>query len=280
MNRRDILAFAGGMALGALVPRAQAATARVALVLGGGGCRAHGHIGVIRILDKNRLKPDLVVGTSAGSLVGALYCAGLNADQLERIGQKLGMNPMRDWIFPKLGLFGGDAVRRFVVENIGQRTIESLAIPFAAIATDLRTGGMAVFGRGDVGIAVQASSSIPGLIDPARIGDGLYVDGSLVAPVAVRAARSLGADRVVAVDVTFPPQEAELGGPFDALYQGFSIVTRRLALDERATADVLIAPRLPLHNDMEPATLRALVEAGERSALEALPQLRGVFAAS
>lgn len=278
MNRRDVLlALAAAATLGAGVTGALAAPARVALVLGGGGCRGHGHIGVIRVLEKHGLKPDLVVGSIAGSLVGALYAAGMSADQIERYGQKLGSNLLRDWIFPKLGLFGGDAIRRFVVERVGALKIESMATRFAAVATDLQNGETRIFDRGDLGLAVQASSSIPGLIEPVRIGERFYVDGNLAAPVPVRAARRLGATRVIAVDVTFPPDQANLGDPFDALYQGFSIVTHRLAQEERAMADVVIAPQLPEHNEMGPATLKALVAAGERSALEAMPILRRLF---
>ena len=278
MKRRDVLALAAGAALGAGASHVRAAPARVALVLGGGGCRGHGHIGVIRVLEKNGLKPDLVVGSSAGSLVGALYAAGMTSDQIERYGQQLSSNLLRDWIFPKLGLFGGDAIRRFVVDRVGALKIESLPTRFAAVATDLKSGEPAIFDRGDLGLAVQASSSIPGLLEPVRIGERLYVDGNLAAPVPVRAARRLGASRVIAVDVTFPPEQANLGDPFDALYQAFAILTRRLALEERATADLAIAPQLPEHNSMEPATLKALVEAGERGALDALPKLRMLFA--
>lgn len=280
MNRRDVLALAVGTALGAGTSGANAARASVALVLGGGGCRGHGHIGVIRALEKNGLKPNLVVGSSVGSLVGALYAAGMSADRIERAGQQLGSNMLRDWIFPKLGLFGGDAIRRFVVEQIGSRSIESLPMRFAAVATDLKSGELAVFDRGELGLAVQASSSLPGLIEPVRIGERLYVDGNLAGPVPVRTARRLGAKRVIAVDVTFPPEQADLGDPYDALYQAFSILTRRLALEERATADLVIAPQLREHNDMGTGTLKALVEAGERSTLEAMPKLRKLFPAT
>lgn len=277
MNRRDVLALGVGAALGAGAPDTSAAPARVALVLGGGGCRGHGHIGVIRVLENNGLRPDLVVGSSAGSLVAALYAAGLSADQIERSGQVLGSSTLRDWIFPKLGLFGGDAIRRFVVEQVGSRSIESLPMRFAAVATDLKNGEAAVFDHGDLGLAVQASSSLPGLIEPVRIGGRLYVDGNLAAPVPVRAARRLGAKRVIAVDVTFPPEQADLGDPYDALYQAFSILTHKLALDERARADLVIVPVLPEHNEMGPATLKALVEAGERTAVAVLPKIRALF---
>lgn len=278
MKRRDVLALAVGTTvsatLGWAIRDAQAAPVRVALVLGGGGCRAHSHIGVIRVLEKHGLKPDMVVGTSAGSLVGALYAAGITSDKLERFGQNLESRRLRDWVFPDLGLFGGDAIRRFVVERIGALRIEALPMRFAAIATDLKSGALQILDQGDLGLAVQASSSIPGLIEPVRIGNRLFVDGSLASPVPVGAARRLGAKHVIAVDVSFPPEHAVLDGPADALYQAFSILTRRLALEERATADLTIAPRLPVHNDMKPETLKALVASGEQAALEVLPKLR------
>ena len=178
MKRRDVLTLAVGAAVGAGVSRALAAPARVALVLGGGGCRGHGHIGAIRALEKHGLKPDLVVGSSAGSLVGALYAAGMTSDQIERHGQRLGANLLRDWVFPKLGLFGGDAIRRFVTDRVGPLRIESMPMRFAAVATDLRSGELAIFDHGDLGFAVQASGSLPGLIEPARAGERLYVDGN------------------------------------------------------------------------------------------------------
>ena len=276
MNRRDFVRIAAGLAVTGAAS-AQRPRPRVALVLGGGGCRGHGHIGVIRALEKHGLKPDLVVGSSAGSLVGALYAAGLSADQLEQLGSRMTPNMLRDWIFPKLGIFGGDGIRRFVNDRVKRRTIESLPLPFAAVATDLRTGEMVILDRGDLGLAVQASSSAPGLLEPVRIGKRVLVDGNLAAPVPVEAARRLGARAVVAVDVTFPPEQADLGDPFDALYQGFSILTRKLALDERSRADLMIEPKLPEHHDMSQATLKSLVDAGERAALEAMPRIRALF---
>ena len=276
MNRRDFVRIAAGLAVTGAAS-AQRPRPRVALVLGGGGCRGHGHVGVIRALEKHGLKPDLVVGSSAGSLVGALYAAGLSADQLEQLGSRMTPNMLRDWIFPKLGIFGGDGIRRFVNDRVKRRTIESLPLPFAAVATDLRTGEMVILDRGDLGLAVQASSSAPGLLEPVRIGKRVLVDGNLAAPVPVEAARRLGARAVVAVDVTFPPEQADLGDPFDALYQGFSILTRKLALDERSRADLMIEPKLPEHHDMSQATLKSLVDAGERAALEAMPRIRALF---
>lgn len=277
MKRRQFLAGTAALAAATRV-RAQPRPGKVALVLGGGGCRGYGHIGVLRVLDQHGLKPDLVVGSSVGALVGAFYAAGKSADEIENYGGKLNPNMLRGWIFPKLGLFSGRGIRRFVAERAGSGTIESLPVRFAAVATDLLSGEAKILDRGDLGLAVQASASAPGLLEPVRIGGRPYVDGNLVAPVPVDAARKLGAARVVAVDVTFPPEQANLEDPFDALYQGFSILTRKLAEEERARADLVIAPPIPEHHDMLPDTLKAIIAAGERAAAAALPGLRRLFA--
>jgi NTE family protein len=134
-----------------------------------------------------------------------------------------------------------------------------------------------VIDRGDVGLAVQASSSLPGLFEPVRVNGRLCVDGNLSAPVPVSVARKLGALRVIAVDITFPPAEAKLSDPIDALYQGFSILTRRLAKAERETADVMIEPPIPVHNDMRPSTLKAMIDAGEKATLALMPAISKLF---
>lgn len=282
MNRRGFLRLAAAGTLTAPLANARAAASKpgTALVLGGGGCRGYGHIGVLRVLERERLKPDLIVGSSVGSLVGAFYAAGTPVEQIERFGRRMKPNTLRDWIFPKLGVFGGAGIRRFVTQRIGVRTIESLPARFAVVATDLRNGAVTILERGDLGRAVQASSSAPGLLEPVRIGSRLLVEGNLSAAVPVDAAKKLGATRVVAVDVTFPPEQADLDDPFDALYQGFSILTRKLALEERRRADLLIEPNLPEHNDMSQQTVSALIDAGERAGIAALPALRKIFSSA
>lgn len=278
-RRRLLGAALAGAGLAASGQILSAQQPHVALVLGGGGCRGYGHIGVLRVIERDGLRPDLVVGSSAGSLVGALYAAGLSSDQIERYGERLSPNLLRAWIFPKLGLFGGENIARFVRDRARVRDIESLPVRFAAVATDLRSGEPVILDRGDLGRAVQASSSAPGLLEPVRIGGRLLVDGNLAAAVPVDAARRLGARRVIAVDVSFPPEQADLDDPFDALYQGFSILTRKLAMEERGRADLMIEPKLPEHHDMSRTTLKSLIDAGQRAALEALPQIRSIFRA-
>lgn len=251
--------------------------ARVALVLGSGGCRGHAHIGVIRVFEEQGLKPDLIVGCSAGSLVGAFHAAGMSASELERHGGTMDSKMMREWTLPRLGIFGGNRISRFVNERIGRRSIESLPTRYAAVATDLNSGELVLIDRGDVATAVQASSSAPGLVEPVLIGERLCVDGSLVAPVPVGIARTLGARYVIACDVSFPPREATIADPFDALYQGFSILTRGLAREQRTRADIVIAPRIPVHRDMRPATVAALINAGEMAARNHIADIRRLF---
>jgi NTE family protein len=281
MMRRRLLAGMAALAAAPAFARVQGRAATgVALVLGAGGCRGYGHIGVIRVLEQEGLKPSLVVGSSVGALVGALYAAGLSAEQLEQAGAGASHNMLRNWVFPfTLGMFSGDEIRRFVESKIGRTSIEMLLSPFAVAATNLRSGDMRLFRRGDVARAVQASASAPGLLEPVEIEGELYVEGALTAPLPVSAARALGVRRVLAVDVSFPPEEADLKDPFDALYQGFSILTRELAMEERARADVCLTPPIPRHDDMKPATLKAIVDAGEQSAREALPAIRRLFKA-
>jgi NTE family protein len=277
MKRRQFLAVTAGLAL---ADRAGAAARhKSALVLGGGGCRGYAHLGVLRVLEREGLRPDLIVGSSAGSLVGVLYAAGLSTERIAKLGEGLTPNLLRDWIYPNLGIFSGAGIARFVRRHIGVRRIETLPMRFAAVATDLRLGERVVLERGDSALAVQASSSAPGLLEPVILEGRLLVDGNIVAPVPVSAARALGARQVAAVDVTFPPDEASLSDPFDALYQGFSILTRKLALEERNLADVALAPVIPEHHSMSAAVIAEHVRAGEQEAMKALPRLREVFAA-
>lgn len=277
MHRRTFITLPfAALATPAVRPRAAAGT-NTALVLSGGGCRGYSHIGVLQVMQEARLKPDLVVGSSSGALVGALYAAGVPVDRMTALGQSLSTNLLRDWIFPRLGIFGGGSIAKFVRKEVGERAVESLPMRFAAIATDLRNGDMVVLDRGDLTTAVQASGSVPGLLEPVRIGDRLCVDGNLSSPVPVRAARALGAARVVAVDVTFPPDDADLKDPFDALYQGFSILTRRIALEERRAADVVIEPAIPPYHDMSAKVIREHIDAGRAAASHALPSLRELF---
>jgi NTE family protein len=193
LRRRDFMVLAAALPLADRTIAHPGSAKGVALVLGGGGCRGYGHIGVLRALDAAGLRPDIVVGSSVGALVGGLYAAGLKVSQLEHFGESFSPNILRSWIIPKLGLFGGDGIARFVRKHASQRNIQDLQTRFAAVATDLLTGEAVLIDRGELGIAVQASASAPGLLEPVRKDGRALVEGNLSLPVPVTAARQLGA---------------------------------------------------------------------------------------
>ncbi|MBL8381248.1 MAG: patatin-like phospholipase family protein [Burkholderiales bacterium] len=226
---------------------------RLALVLSGGSARGFAHIGVIAALEGAGIRPDLVVGTSAGSLVGALYASGMDAAALERVSREAdgALVGDADWWrllrLKSLGLFTGHALHAFVARHVGARPIEGMPIPFAAVATDMYSGAAAAFTHGDTGRAVHASCAIPGVFEPVEIGARLYGDGGLSSPLPARIARALGARVVVAVDVVYPPADsAAPRNPLDLLFQTFLIQTWRLKEAELAAADIIVRPDIPV----------------------------------
>lgn len=253
---------------------------RVGLALGGGAAKGFAHIGVIRALEANGIAVDMVAGTSAGSVVGAMYAGGLDAVALQERAVALDEAEIRDVRLFSGGLLQGLKLQDYVNAQVGNRPIERLGKPFAAVATRLDTGERTVFVRGNAGQAVRASSAVPGVFEPARIGGHSYVDGGVTSPVPVDAARQLGADVVIAVDISTRASGEVPGHMLGIVNQSLAIMGERLGREERARADVVIRPGV---NDIGPADFsqraRAIAE-GERAALAALPQVREAIAAA
>lgn len=179
----------------------------VGIALGSGATRGFAHVGVLNALERNGIVPDIVVGTSAGAVTGVLYAGGIRGERLEDVALQLRRAQLADWSYTGRGLIRGVALQNFINARLGNRRIEELETVFAATATDLDSGALVVFTRGDAGLAVRASSTIPGLVNPVTINGRDYVDGGLVTKVPVQIARQLGADFVIAVDVSRPPRE-------------------------------------------------------------------------
>lgn len=247
---------------------------KVALVLGGGGARGFAHVGVLKMLDAQGLKPDLIVGTSAGSVAGALYAAGYNGFDLQQMAFELDRATITDWSMFGKGLIRGDALQNFVNQAVKNRPIEALNIPFACVATRIDTGQATLFQRGNVGQAVRASSSVPGIFQPTLIGNVEYVDGGLVSPVPIRYARQLGANFVIAVDVSTPPNPATTTGKFDVLMRTFEIMGQSIRDAELPQADVVIRPDLTGITASNFESKQQAILQGERAALAAMVQIR------
>jgi NTE family protein len=257
----------------------------VALVLSGGAARGYAHVGVIRALEANGLRPAIIVGSSSGSIVGSLYASGLSILELEKAMGELGGGTFNDWILPSLwflpgekGFIKGDKLHRFIDDRARHHMIERFPIRFAAVATDLRTGESKIFNAGDVGAAVRASVAVPGVIAPAEIGGHLYGDGQISSPVPVGAARRLGARKIIAVDVIYPPGDAFISSAIGVLFQSFAISTSHLKEFEIAQADVVISPVLPrTEGQLSFGDRERLIAAGELAALQAMDRIRPLF---
>ena len=247
---------------------------RIGLALGGGAARGFAHIGVIQVLEEAGIRPDLVVGTSAGSLVAALYAAGRSGTELARVALLMDESAITDWAFPGRGLIRGEALAKYVREQTGGRTIEQLPLPLGIVATDLDNGSGTLFQRGDVGVAVRASSAVPAVFQPVRIGNREYVDGGLVAPVPVRFARQMGAELVIAVDISSPPDGNATSDPFKMLLQTFAIMGRSINQWELKDADIVLRPRLVGVSSADFTARRQAIESGREAAMAQLPALR------
>lgn len=241
LSSLPLLALPGCVTTGSAPPPVPAPV-RIGLALGGGAARGFVHIGVIKALEAQGIVPDIVVGTSAGSVVGSLYAAGLTGFELQKVAMQMEEGQVGDWSLPDRGVIKGEALQNFVNKVVGGRPLEKLSRTFGAVATDLQTGEQVVFRTGNTGMAVRASSSVPGVFQPVRINGREYVDGGLVSPVPARAARTMGASFVIAVDISARPRDGKTQGTLDVLLQTFAIMGQTIARHELADADLVIRP--------------------------------------
>lgn len=246
----------------------------IALALGGGAAKGFAHIGVIKALEAQGIVPDIIVGTSAGSVVGAMYAAGKSGFELQTLAISLDESQVSDWSLPDRGVLKGDALAAFINKAVGNTPIEKLAKKFGAVATDLASGEPIVFRSGDTGTAVRASSSVPGVFQPVAIRGREYVDGGLVSPVPVRFAHAMGANFVIAVDISNKPQTGKTKSSLDVLLQTFAIMGQSLNRNELPQADIVIRPDISQLASADFKTRHLAVLEGEKAAALALPTLK------
>ena len=249
---------------------------KLGLALGGGAARGFAHVGVIAVLEEAGLRPQLVVGTSAGSLVAAMYASGKSSAQLQQTALNLEEVAITDWMLPLVGrgMFRGDALARYVNDLVAGRLIENMAMPLGIVATDLHSGEAVLFQRGDTGTAVRASSAVPAVFVPVKIGTREYVDGGLVAPVPVKFARQMGADVVLAVDISAPPEGNAADGTLQILLQTFAIMGKTINQYELQGADVVVRPSPQGLKSADFSARQRAIDAGRAAMLAALPALR------
>ena len=255
---------------------------RLGLALGGGAARGFAHVGVIQVLEQAGIRPDLVVGTSAGSLVAAMYASGMNGAQLEKAALTMEEATLTDWTLPILGrgMLRGEALSRYVRKAVDGKLIEQMKLPLGVLATDLSNGQGVLFRRGDTAMAVRASSAVPGVFTPVTIAGRDYVDGGLVAPVPVRQARDMGAEVVLAVDISSPPEGNAANGSVQILLQTFAIMGQSINRHELADAEVVVRPALKGVGSADFSARQRSIVAGRAAMQAALPQLKAQLARS
>ena len=255
---------------------------KIGLALGGGAARGFAHVGVIAVLEEAGIKPQLVVGTSAGSLVAALYASGKTSAQLQQTALNMDEVAITDWMLPIIGrgVFRGDALARYVNELVASRLMENMVIPLGIVATDLGNGNAVLFQKGDTGTAVRASSAVPTVFVPVKINGRDYVDGGLVSPVPVRFARQMGADVVIAVDISNPPEANMADGTLQILLQTFAIMGKSINDYELKGADVVVRPSLVGLKSADFSSRQRAIDAGRAAMLAALPALKARLAAA
>ena len=250
----------------------------VALVLGSGGARGYAHIGVIKVLEQQGIRPDFIVGTSAGSIVGSIYASGKTADELRDIALNMKANDVRDIKLDMKGFFDGKKVENYVNQQVNNTPLELLKTPMYVVATELKEGKKVVFNYGNTGQAVRASVSIPSMFVPTKIGEDEYVDGGLVSPVPVDVARDLGADIIIAVDILAQPMHTETSNVWGMFNQNINIMQNHLAREELKHANIVIQPDLREKGHIFDVKGREMtIQAGIDAAQNQLQQISMVF---
>ena len=243
----------------------------VALALGGGASKGFAHIGVIKVLRQNNIPIDMVTGTSAGAVVGSLYASGMSPDRLELEAEILEKADVVDLTLSTTGFIKGQKLQDYINRKVGGRAIQDLPVKFAAVATDFSSGKMVAFNR--------ASVSIPNVFQPAVIGGHKYVDGGLSAPVPVTAARNMGANVVIAVDISARPAKLSTSGFFAYLDQSLNIMSVSALNQELSKATVVIKPKVQQLGAVGGFDQKhQAIKFGEEAARAALPQIRAALA--
>ena len=286
---------------------------RLGLALSSGGARGSAHVGVLKVLEEHGIVPDVIAGSSMGAQVGGVYAAGVPIADLEDLFRSSSSGRVIRTLMPTIpwsGWSSGREVSRFLHRLVGDRRIEDLALPFAAVATDLQSGQPHVIESGPLASAIRASLSVPGLFTPVWIDEHLLIDGGVSNPLPIDVARRLGADVVIAVDTLVEPSEVKMSGipsfgtrepslgvvgtvrpsanerrfhpsVFSVLFQMSTVFQKRLAnlMAAGCPPDVLIQPDF----SSDPPTytnVGCAIEAGEEAARRALPEIRRALSAT
>jgi NTE family protein len=248
---------------------------KIGLALGGGGARGVAHLGVLKVLEREGIQPDFVAGVSAGSIVGAGYCAGMSVAEMEEVALGLQWSKLGRLVRPRLGFFDSQRLESYVAEIIGDFQFADLSTPFAAVAADILTGQLVVLEEGSVAWAVRASCALPGIFTPVERGDQLLVDGGTINNLPVSVAREMGADYVIAVDLLPPPQDRHPRPQnlFEMWSLSFYALLRATHVEGKE-ADCLITPAVSSYGLFEFSKIEEMLPKGVEAAEAKMDQIK------
>ena len=244
---------------------------RTALVLGSGGPRGFAHVGVLKVLEAAGIEPALIVGSSAGAIVGSLYAAKISTGEIERRALELGLTDIADPAFLRPNRLIGRAMQNFINAAVGNTLIEFLPRRFCAVAAPVGKNELVAFTSGHTGAAVRASAALPSMFLPCTIGGVTYEDGDLVSPVPIRVARALGATRVVAVDVSAFLEDTPDHAPKS--WKARDAERRAIIDGEAKDADLLLRIRTQYYTGASRDYRETLIRLADAQTRAAMPKL-------
>ena len=247
------------------------------IAFGGGGLRGYMHLGVIKALEENNIKADLVTGSSAGSLAATLYASGKSYGELEGIMSDFSEFELMDFVLSRRGIVNGRNLAQWVNESVVQKKLSEMAIPIGITATDMTTHESVLIQDGDPGEAVQTSSTIPGAFVPVEHNEHLLVDGGVLNVVPVHYAKAMGADVVIAVDIYCGNQPAAEITALGMQFATFRLLACKLSEDEITSADVVVRPAYEPEGSGVFSSKEVAVNAGYQAMLSQIPKLKSLL---
>ena len=249
---------------------------KVALVLGGGAAKGVAHVGVIRVLEKEKIPIDMIVATSVGALVGAIYASERDSFQLEWLAYQVTKEDIFDFsiLYSKLGPVQGEKLEEFLKTKLKVKKLEDLQLPLYPVATDLMTGETVSLERGSIARAVRASSAIPGVFVPVQFAGRTLIDGGVTNNLPIDIARQKGADVVIAVNLSQDVKNVQIDSVIDIILQSIDIMGKELLKYKRQGAEVLIEPQVGDVGTMDFSQKKRCIEEGMKAARKALPQIQ------
>jgi len=250
---------------------------KIGLALGSGGARGFAHLGVIKAFKDAGIPIHLIAGSSMGALVASFYGAGIDMDRLYKLSTAFKRKYFLDFTVPKMGFISGKKVKEFIKVFTHGKNIEDLSIPIGIVATDLLTGEKVVFKTGSVADAVRASISIPGIFVPEKLNGRILVDGGVSDRVPVSVAKEMGADIVIAVDVSRVKRNAEITSIYDVIMQSIDIMQAEIISNREIAASVMIRPPVEIYSSRAFTNIEEIINLGEEEAKKHITQIKTVI---